>query len=157
MRRRLACVVGTAASLALVAGAAAGGAQAAGGKTIKCRIELTALNFPTAAKPGVDYGMLSCPAPFGKGVQYDTFTFKPRTPKSGLATLVFRAYFDTGTVAGVWNASYGPSGKENKFVQKIHWLSGTGAFANVRGTGNGIGFQTGNHSMATQTIEVSGY
>jgi hypothetical protein len=140
----------------VAAGAGSAGAQAPAGKKITCRVQLTALRFPSAKKPGVDYGMVSCPGPFGKGVQYDTFTFEPRTRTTGLATLTFKAYFDTGTVSGVWHASYGPSGKFNKFVQKIRWNSGTGAFTHVRGSGKGIGFQTGNHSIATQTITVTG-
>jgi hypothetical protein len=152
----LAIAVAIAASAMLATGAGLAGAQAPAGKKITCRVQLTALRFPTATKPGVDYGMLSCPKPFGKGVQYDTFTFKPRTPTTGFATLKFKAYFDDGTVSGVWHASYGPSGKFNKFVQKIRWTSGTAAFAQVRGSGMGVGFQTGHHSVATQTITVTG-
>ena len=126
-------------------------------KTVSCTIQLQTQSFPSASAPGEDFGFVDCSGPFGNGLQYDTFTLMPATPTTGTAELKFKAYFDTGTVSGVWRADYEfTSATEGTFVQKVSWTGGTGAFKHVKGTGTGTGHQSGNRGTITQTVTVTG-
>ena len=128
-------------------------------KTITCTFNLSTQSFPTATAPGEDFGKVRCSSPFGNGLQYDTFTLMPAAadPTTGKAELRFKAYFNTGTVSGVWRADYKfTSQTMGTFVQKVSWTKGTGRFRNVRGTGTGTGTQDGNKGTVKQTIKVTG-
>jgi hypothetical protein len=126
-------------------------------ETVKCHISLIRQSSPTASAPGEDFGFVTCSGPFGEGVQHDTFTLMPKTSSTGTATLKFKAYFDSGTVSGEWDATYVfTSATTGTFAQKVKWTSGTGAFKHVRGTGSGTGTQNGARSTVTQTIKVTG-
>jgi hypothetical protein len=126
-------------------------------ETVKCHISLIRQSSPTASTPGEDFGFVTCSGPFGEGVQHDTFTLMPRTSTTGTATLKFKAYFDSGTVSGEWDATYVfTSASTGTFAQKVKWTSGTGAFKHVKGTGSGTGTQNGARSTVTQTIKVTG-
>ena len=154
-RRAVVCAVAIA-----TVGAVAVGAPAAGAKkqrTVSWTIHLLTQSFPTASAPGEDFGFVDCSGPFGSGVQHDTFTLTPATATTGTAELRFKAYFDRGTVSGVWNATYEfTSATEGTFVQTVTWTGGTGAFKHVRGTGSGTGAQSGNQGTITQTVAVTG-
>ena len=125
--------------------------------TVSCTIELRTQSFPTASAPGEDFGFVSCSGPFGSGVQHDTFTLMPETATTGTAELRFKAYFDEGTVSGVWRADYEfTSATEATFTQTVTWTGGTGDFKHVTGTGTGVGHQSGNLGTITQTVRVTG-
>jgi hypothetical protein len=80
----------------------------------------------------------------------------PKTPTAGTAVLRFKAYFDTGTVSGVWRATYRyTNAKTAVFKQKVHWTSGTGAFEHVSATGTGIGVQHGFLGEINQVLMVT--
>jgi hypothetical protein len=150
------CTVAIAGALLLQGGSGAAGASAKS-KKITCHINLTILHFPTKVGPGEDFGFANCSQPLGRGVQYDTFTITPKTSTTGTAILKFKAYFDTGTVTGVWRATYKYTSKtRGVFKQKVTWTHGTGAFKNVRATGNSQGVQNGNHGTIDQTVNVTG-
>jgi hypothetical protein len=126
-------------------------------KTITCNMRLQTQSFPTASAPGEDFGHVRCSGPFGRGVQYDTFTLTPMTPTTGTAELKFKAYFNTGTISGVWRADYVfTSETMGTFVQRVSWTKGTGAFRRVRGTGTGMGTQDGMRGTVDQRIRVTG-
>jgi hypothetical protein len=126
-------------------------------RTVSCTFHLRTQSFPTATAPGEDFGFVDCSGPFGSGVQYDTFTLTPETATTGTAELKFKAYFDQGTVSGVWNATYEfTSATEGTFEQTVTWTHGTGKFKHVRGSGTGTGTQSGNDGTVTQEVRVTG-
>jgi len=160
MRIRAIAVAISIAAAALGAGAQPGTAKPPKAKkteAIACNVRLLTQSFPTASAPGEDFGTISCSGPFGDGVQHDTFTLNPETPTTGTAELRFKAYFDHGTVSGVWRATYEfTSATTAIFDQRVEWTGGTGRYKHVRGTGTGTGVQNGNVGTITQTINVSG-
>ncbi|MEA2217674.1 MAG: hypothetical protein QOJ35_300 [Solirubrobacteraceae bacterium] len=126
-------------------------------KTVTCHFNVFIQSFPTATAPGLNFSVVRCSGPFGRGVQRDTFTLAPKTPTTGTAVLTFKAYFDTGTVSGVWRADYEfTSATSGTFKQKVTWSGGTGAFKHVRGTGSGTGLETGMRGTVDQRIAVTG-
>jgi len=142
---------------ALAAGVATAGATGAQTEKVSCHIILFLQHRPTASAPGLDFGLVKCSKPFGRGVQYDTFKLMPKTSTSGNALLRFKAYFDTGTVSGVWRATYRfTSSTRVLFKQKVTWSRGTGAFKNVRATGTSHGVQNGTHGVIDQVLTVTG-
>ncbi len=154
--RAIACAI-TLTTVGILAPAAQTASTSKKKKTITCEMRLVTQSFPTASAPGEDYGKIRCTAPFGSGLQYDTFTLTPKTSTTGTAELKFKAYFNTGTVSGVWNADYVfQSETKGTFVQKVKWTKGTGAFKRVRGTGTGTGQQDGMRGTIKQRVTVTG-
>jgi hypothetical protein len=162
MKRTKAIAVALAIATAAILGPAAqaGMAKAAKAKkteTVTCDVRLTTQSWPTATAPGEDFGTISCTGPFGDGIQYDTFTLNPETDTTGTAELRFKAYFDRGTVSGIWRADYEFTGPTTAiFEQRIEWTGGTGKFKHVRGTGTGTGIQEGLTGTVTQTLQLTG-
>jgi len=138
--------------------AAAADASGSGTKKIKCHVESHIQSFPTASSPGTDFSFVKCPAPFGRGLQYSTFRMTPKTSTTGLAVLRFKAYFDTGTISGVWRASYRfTNSTTGVFIQRtVTWTSGTGAFKQVRASGTGHGVLHGSLGQINQVLTVTG-
>ena len=142
-----------------VSAAGVGTASGRGTQTekVSCHINLFLQHRPTASAPGLDFGLVKCSKPFGRGVQYDTFKLMPKTSTAGNAVLRFKAYFDTGTVSGVWQATYRfTSSRRVLFKQKVTWSRGTGAFKNVRATGTSHGVQNGTRGTIDQVLTVTG-
>src|ERR1700760_4019756 len=111
---------------AAVMSSAAGAVSANGSqsKKLKCHVEDHIQKFPTASAPGTVFSFVRCPAPFGHGLQHATFRLTPKTSTTGTAVLRFKAYFDTGTVSGVWHATYRyTDAKTAVFKQKVSWTS----------------------------------
>jgi hypothetical protein len=136
----------------------AAGAGGSGTRKITCHVESHIQTFPTASAAGTDFSFVNCPAPFDHGLQYSTFRMTPKTPTTGLAVLKFKAYFDTGTVSGVWRANYRfINSTTGVFKQRrVAWTSGTGAFKRVRATGTGHGVLHGMFGKITQVLTVTG-
>jgi len=136
---------------------AAHGANGGGTKKLKCHVEDHIQKFPTASSPGTVFSFVRCPAPFGHGIQHATFTLTPKTKTTGTAVLRFKAYFDTGTVSGVWRATYRYRNATTAvFKQKVNWIRGTGAFKRVRATGTGVGVQRGFIGEIDQVLTITG-
>jgi hypothetical protein len=156
--KRVACGALSACALATLAvGTDTVSAHSGSTERLTLHVSVRILNFPTASAPGVDIGFDKFPAPFGRGLQYDVFKFIPKTSTTGQAILKFKAYFNTGTVSGVWHATYRfTSPTAGIFKQKVIWTAGTGAFKAVRATGTGTGTETGMHGKITQTVTVTG-
>jgi hypothetical protein len=153
----IACAIAILAAGLVTAGGPPAAAKKKKTRTVTCTIHLQTQSFPTASAPGEDFGFVDCSGPFGSGVQYDTFTLMPETATTGTAELRFKAYFDEGTVSGVWHADYEfTSETEGTFDQTVEWTRGTGAFKHVKGTGTGTGQQSGNRGTITQTVTVTG-
>jgi hypothetical protein len=137
-------------------GVATAGARGAHTEKVACHIDLFIQHYPTASRPGQDFGLVKCSKPFGRGVQYDTFRLMPKTPTTGTAVLRFKAYFDTGTVSGVWRATYRyTSATMGIFQQHVTWSRGTGAFEHVRASGTSHGVQSGTHGKIDQVLMVT--
>lgn len=137
--------------------AAADGANGSGTRKIKCHFESHIQTLPTASSPGTAFDFVRCSAPFGRGLQYSTFRMTPKTSTTGTAVLRFKAFFDTGTVSGVWHATYrfinATTGLFNQ--NKVTWTSGTGAFKHVRATGTGSGVLRGSLGKIKQVLTVT--
>ena len=147
-----AAAVGIAVSIAPSAVAAPRGA-----KTVTCRIHDFIQNFPSTSVPGETFSLLRCSGPFGRGVQHATFTTTPKTSTTGKAVLKFKAYFDQGSVSGVWRADYKFTSRTmGTFHQRVSWTGGTGAFMHVKATGTGKGIQNGMQGIVTQRLKVTG-
>ena len=143
--------------LVLAAGVATASGRGTQTEKVSCHINLFLQHRPTASAPGLDFGLVKCSKPFGRGVQYDTFKLMPKTPTNGTAVLTFKAYFDTGTVSGVWHATYRfTSSTTVLFKQKVTWSRGTGAFKGVRATGTSQGVQRGTRGRIDQVLTVTG-
>jgi hypothetical protein len=146
--------------LAAVIWACAGAAASANGsgtKTLECHVEDHIQKFPTASSPGTVFSFVRCPAPLGRGIQHATFRLTPKTSSTGSAVLRFKAYFDTGTVSGVWRATYRyTDAKTALFKQDVTWVRGTGAFKQIRATGTGTGVQHGFLGEINQVLTVTG-
>lgn len=156
MRTKLFAVVLTS-LLVSSAGVATAGATGTHAQKISCHVDLFIQHYPTASAPGQDFGLVKCSKPFGQGLQYDTFRLMPKTPTTGTAVLRFKAYFNTGTVSGVWRATYRyTSSTMGIFKQKVTWVRGTGVFKNVRATGTSHGVQSGSHGKIDQVLFVTG-
>jgi hypothetical protein len=144
---------------AAVMSTSAGAAGPVGSETkkLKCHVEDHIQKFPTASSRGTVFSFVRCPAPLGRGIQHATFRLTPKTSTTGTAVLRFKAYFDTGTVSGVWRATYRyTNAKMAMFKQNVNWTSGTGAFKQVRATGTGIGVQRGFLGEINQVLTVTG-
>jgi len=156
MRMKTMCGVALLAAVVMSTSAAAAGANGSGTRKIKCHVEDHIQKFPTASSPGTVFSFVSCPV-LGHGIQHATFRLTPKTSTTGTAVLRFKAYFDTGTVSGVWHATYRYiNAKTAMFKQNVKWTSGTGAFKQVRATGTGIGVQRGFLGEINQVLMVSG-
>jgi hypothetical protein len=132
------------------------GAKSSATNKVRCHVEDHIQKFPTASSPGTVFSFVRCPAPFGHGIQHATFRLTPKTSTTGTAVLRFKAYFDTGTVSGVWRATYRyRNAKTAVFKQKVSWKGGTGAFKQVRATGHGTGVQRGFLGEINQVLTVS--
>jgi hypothetical protein len=137
--------------------AAAAGANRSGTKEIKCHVVSRIQMSPTKSSPGTSFDFVSCSAPFGRGLQYSRFRLTPKTSTTGTAVLHFIAFFDTGTVSGVWRASYRfTNPTTGLFKQEVTWASGTGALAHVRATGTGSGVLRGSLGQIHQVLRVTG-
>lgn len=155
MKTMAGLVLFAAAVIATSAGAAA--ANRSGTTNIKCHVEDHIQKFPTASSPGTVFSFVRCPAPFGRGIQHATFRLTPKTSTTGTAVLRFKAYFDTGTVSGVWRATYRYTNPTTAvFKQRVNWTRGTAAFKQVRATGTGLGMQHGSLGEINQVLVVTG-
>jgi hypothetical protein len=155
--RATVCVALLAAVWISSSNAATAGSPAGGTTKFKCHVEDHIQKFPTASAPGTVFSFVRCPAPLGHGIQHATFRLTPKTSTTGTAVLRFKAYFDTGTVSGVWRATYRYKNAQTAvFKQKVHWTSGTGAFTHVRATGTGVGLQRGYIGEINQVLIVTG-
>lgn len=138
--------------------AVAAGANRGVTKKIKCHVESHIQSFPKGSSPGTDFSFVNCSAPFGRGLQYSTFRLTPKTATTGAAVLRFRVFFETGSVAGVWRATYqftDPS--TGVFTQRqVTWGNGTGAFKHVRASGTGHGVLHGTLGQIHQVLTVTG-
>lgn len=134
----------------------AAGADSNGMKKVKCHIEDHIQRFPTKSSPGTVFSFVRCPAPFGHGIQHATFRLTPKTSTTGTAVLRLKAYFDTGTVSGVWRATYRYRDATTAvFKQRVKWTRGTGAFKQVRAIGTGTGVQRGFLGEIDQVLTIS--
>lgn len=155
--KAICCAAALSAVVISMSDVAAVGADASATKKIKCHVEDHIQKFPTASSPGTVFSFVRCPAPLGHGLQHATFRLTPKTSTTGTAVLKFKAYFDTGTVSGVWHATYRYTSKTTAlFNQKVKWTRGTAAFKHITATGTGIGKQRGFLGEINQGLTVTG-
>jgi hypothetical protein len=139
MKRGVMAVAVVAALSVLAAGALA----KTSGKPLKakCTIRLTtqipqgATTLSPTALTGQDVGPVSCPKPFGSGLQWDSFTVTPTTATTGKVSGPYKEWFNTGTLHGVFSLSFAPSSTGIVYTGKVTIAGGTGAFSHIKGKG----------------------
>jgi hypothetical protein len=135
MRRSAAITtaLAAAAAVALLPGGAAA-AVSAKAKKFHCGLELIAQGKPNPS--GSHFGFARCPAPFGKGLHYNTYTVTPSSPTSGAIAGKFKNYYNTGTAHGTFALTFSATSPANvTYTGTVTYGGGTGAFAHVKGTG----------------------
>jgi len=108
----------------------AGAAQESSAKTLTCHLRLFAQSPPTALE-GFNLGFDNCPAPFGSGLQWNSFKVRLTSPTTAVVTGPFKDFFDVGTIHG----RFVLHGTQAITTGTVRFLGGTGAFKNVRGHG----------------------
>jgi hypothetical protein len=132
--RYIATALAAATAVALLPGGAAAAAKSTKAKKFHCTLEQIAQGKPNPS--GSHFGFARCPAPFGKGVHYNTYTVTPSSPTSGAIAGKFKNYYNTGTAHGTFALTFSATSPANiTYTGTVAYTGGTGAFARVRGTG----------------------
>ena len=154
MRRKLMFPVLFVAIGAFACAIAAGGAaaRASSAKTVTCHFRLFDQSPPTALQ-GFDLGFVTCPRPFGNGVQSDRFKVRLTSPTTAVLTGPFKDFFDQGTIHG----RFALHGTQTTTTGTVRFLGGTGAFKHVRGHGKlACKATTGNETDCTAVANLTG-
>jgi hypothetical protein len=127
---------------------------AAAAKTGTCTLKTVDI-APTAVN-GEDFGMLKCPAPFGKGVQHNTGRLTPTSATTGTLKGSSRLYFETGSVRATFSLKYELSGGKLILAGTAKVVGGTGAFKGITGSVKltGSSLDGGTHATITEKIKV---
>lgn len=121
------------ASAALAVGSGAG-ASAQTVMQVTCTLGLFAQGPPNPS--GIQFGLVECPAPFGNGVHYDTYTVMPTGPGHGTVAGSFKNYFDRGTRSGTFALTFAATSPTNiAYTGTVTYTGGTGRFKHLRGSG----------------------
>jgi len=144
MRSRLIPALGAVVVLIAFVATSATGKPSPATKSANCTYDITTQGGAPGATSGKDLGYVKCGAPFGSGLQSDSFTDKV----SGTSVKVsgpVKDYFDNGTVHG----AYAISGKttSTSFKGSASVTGGTGAYKHIKGVVNNL---TCTPSSATQ-------
>jgi hypothetical protein len=123
----------TAAALALApAGGAAAKKQRA--KDFSCTLQLFAQGAPNPS--GIQFGLASCPSPFGHGVHYDAYTVTPTSPGHGTIAGKFKNYYNRGTAHGTFALTFAASSPgQIAYTGTVTYTGGSGRFKHVKGAG----------------------
>ncbi len=135
MRSRIIIATAIMASTALAVSAGNGAsAQGTNPTTITCTLELFAQGMPNPT--GIQFGLVACPRPFGKGVHFDKVTVTPTGPGHGTVAVSFKNYFDRGTRSGTVALTYAATSPMNiTYTGTVTFTGGTGKFKHLRGSG----------------------
>ena len=128
-------VVGVLAVGVPIAGAAEGTATTRpGARTITCSI-MTYNQTPNQLS-GFTFGYISCPKPFGNGVQSGTYSVTVTATGAVIQKGTFTSWFDTGTTHGTYSliGRY-TSATAATFKGTATDTGGTGAFRRINATG----------------------
>lgn len=152
----IACAVAATAVCTVAAGSAIAKSK---GQKVTCQLTAFILRPSTASAPGEIFGFVTCSGPFGKGVEYDTYTLSPKTSTTGTIVRKFKEYFNNGTVSGMSKATYQFTSSTTAIVnqKKVEWTSGTGAFKGIKAAGTGTGRMNATSGTVKQTIYVSAF
>jgi hypothetical protein len=138
MRRRHLITVTAMATAATIAAGTGGAASAKSEQVMKrtCRIESfqQAMPNPTA----INFGYVSCPKPFRKGLHYSAFTVttEPAPGVPGAANGNFKNYYPNGTTRGTFEQTIVASSPTNlTYTGTVTYTGGTGKFKHVKGGG----------------------
>lgn len=136
-RMRLRRTIITTAALAaagLAAGASSNASSAKSTNSASCTLGVFAQGPPVNGM-GIQFGLVACPRPFGKGVHYDTYTVTPTGPGHGTIAVRFRNYFDRGTRSGTVALTFAASSPTNiTYTGVVTITGGTGAFRHLTAT-----------------------
>lgn len=131
MRSKLAAVALLAVTVLAVA---AESSQALQGKSFRCSLRVLS-QTPTSLQ-GFDFGLVTCSEPFGKGVQFDTYTETVTAPKAS-AHGPFTWFFADGTVHGTFEfAGTFSSPTTATLAGTLQLTHGTARFKHVHANGH---------------------
>jgi len=146
------------ASTALAASAGSGASAHGTNLTaITCTLDLFAQGMPNPT--GIQFGLVACPRPFGKGAHFDTLTVTPTGPGHGTIAASFKNYFDRGTRSGTAALTYAATSPMNiTYTGSVTYTGGTGKFKHLRGSGTIQCTSTdgGAHKSCTVTSTLAG-
>lgn len=132
--KSIATALAAATAVALLPGGAVAATAAKQAKKFHCSLELIAQGKPNPS--GSHFGFARCPAPFGKGVQYNTYTVTPSSPTSGSIAGKFKNYYNTGTAHGTFALTFSATSPANvTYTGTVTYTGGTGAFTHIKGSG----------------------
>lgn len=132
--KHIATAIAAVTAVVLLPGGAVAAMAAKKAKKLHCNLELIAQGKPNPS--GSHFGFVRCPAPFGKGVQYNTYTVAPSSPTSGSIAGRFKNYYNTGTARGTFALTFSATSPANvTYTGTVTYTGGTGAFMHVKGTG----------------------
>jgi hypothetical protein len=128
-------IITTALAAAIAIGASAGAtAKPAKATKLNCTLELYAQGAPNPS--GIHFGVPTCPAPFGKGLHYNSYTVTLTSPGHGTIASRFRNYYADGTVRGTAAMTFVASSPTNiSYSGTVTYTGGTAAFRHAKGTG----------------------
>lgn len=163
MRRRPIIVTSAVIAVAALAAGASGGAsaQSATPMAVTCTLELFAQGppNPSASPSGIQFGLVACPRPFGKGIHYDSYTVTPTGPGHGTIAARFKNYFDRGTRSGTATLTFAATSPTNiTYTGTVTFTGGTGRFKHLAGSGTIQCTSTdgGAHKSCTVTSTLAG-
>ncbi len=103
--------------------------------TMRCTFEITAQN-PPRAPSGTHFGHADCLRPFGRGVQFNSYSVTPTSPSTGTISGSFKNYYNRGTTNGTFEMTFAASSPTDiAYTGTVRLKGATGAFRRARGSG----------------------
>lgn len=103
-------------------------------KTVSCRAKLYATRPPVSS--ALEFALLSCASPLGKGVQHNTATVSANGERTqGTFSGSVRLFFNEGALRGTYKTKFTVANATVTFDGTMKITSGTGDFKGVKGTG----------------------
>ena len=122
-------------------------------RQVKCKAALVATQLPIDTAE--NFGTLTCSVPFGKGVQHDTSTVTRTSNTAGTFAGGLKPFFNTGTLRGIYKASFTVANRTITYTGTMKISSGTGDFQGVTGKGTLTGTSTDAvHSAITERLAL---
>jgi hypothetical protein len=152
--RSIAVLTGLALSAALVFGLSSATAKPKA-KHASCTVTLYDQSGPTATT-GFDFGFVTCPAPFGRGLQSDSF--RTTVGAGGIVTITggYTEWFGFGTFHGRFKVTGTTTSTALNGTATI--VGGTGAYKNAAGSARLAcrGSATNNKTVCSSKVTYTG-
>ena len=102
-------------------------------RTISCKAKLYATRPPVST--ALEFALLSCGSPLGKGVQHNSATVSANTERTaGTFSGTVKLFFDEGALRGTYRTKFTVANATVTYDGTIKITSATGDFAGVKGS-----------------------